>query len=140
MWQIPPNTFAKYQHCATLTDRLLWTTSSRNRFIADYLNLVNKGQYLRNIYFEAGEWPRIKYLYGKVHILCLHYHLFREFTEYPIVPTLRIYRMFKHDNAVDLYLYLVKKHKYRQANAKFICGSQTLEHKYGQAIPKFRCS
>ena len=36
---------------------------------------------------------------------------------YPLLT----HRTFKHDYAIEPYLYLVKKHKYRQAIAKFHC-------------------
>ena len=49
-----------------------------------------------------------------------------------LYPLLRTYRIFKHDYAVEPYLYLVKKHTYRQAMAKFRCSSHTLEIERGR--------
>ena len=49
-----------------------------------------------------------------------------------LYPLLRTYRTFKHDYVMEPYLYLVKKHTYRQAIAKFRCSSQTLEIERGR--------
>ena len=44
-----------------------------------------------------------------------------------LYPLLRTYRTFKHDHAMEPYLYIVEKHKYRQGIAKFRCSSHILE-------------
>ena len=52
-------------------------------------------------------------------------------------PLSKTYRTFKHDYAMEPYMYLVKKYKYRQAIAKFHRRSHRLEIKRGlHAHPK----
>ena len=48
-----------------------------------------------------------------------------------LYPILRTYKTLKHNYAMEPYLYLVKKHKYRQAIAKFRRSSHTLEIERG---------
>ena len=110
---------------------LLWTSWTQ----------PSRVQYLGNRRFAVGEWPRIRYFYGKnVFSTNCKQAIKHNFTSVwlenlqntQLNPLLRAYRTFKHEFAMEPYLYHVKKPKYRIAIAKFRCSSHIFEIERGR--------